>query len=68
MSLKAFHILFVAVSILFCLGFGLWAVLDYGSSGSALNLAMGVGSFAGCGALVWYGFWFLKKLKGWSYL
>ena len=68
MSLKAFHIFFIVVSILCCLGFGFWAVLDHLVSGSGVNLALGVVSLAGSGALVWYGCWFLRKLKGVSYL
>ncbi|MDA0745340.1 MAG: hypothetical protein O2954_02410 [bacterium] len=63
MSLKAFHIFFMIVSILFCLGFGVWAVQDGGE-----NLAMGLVSLAGCPVLTLYGVWFLRKMKGWSYL
>ena len=68
MSLKTVHIFFVSVSILLALGFGLWAVRDYLVSGNGLNLAMGLAAFLGCGVLVCYGIWFLRKLKGWSYL
>ena len=68
MSLKAVHIFFVSVSILLTLGFGLWAVRDYLVSGNGMNLAMGLAAFLGCGVLVCYGVWFLRKLKGWSYL
>ncbi len=68
MSLKAFHVVFVIVSILCCLGFGIWAIQDYAATGNGTNLGLGIGSFAGSVVLVWYGLWFLKKLKGWSYL
>lgn len=68
MSLKAFHIVFVIVSILCLFGFGFWAVNAYFSSGEALTLGMGIASFVGCGVMVVYGRWFLKKLRGWSYL
>ena len=68
MSLKAFHVFFIAVSILCCLGFGIWAVQAYSVSGDGMNLAMGVAAFAGCIVLVCYGIWFLKKLKRLSYL
>ena len=68
MSLKAFHIVFVIVSILCLFGFGFWAVNAYFASGDALNLGMGIASFVGCGVMVVYGKWFLKKLRGWSYL
>ena len=33
MSLKAFHVFFVSISILFCLGFGWWALQGYLVSG-----------------------------------
>ena len=68
MSLKAFHIVFIVLSTLLAVAFGVWAVNDFGRSGSHLHLALGVGSFIASGALVWYGVWFLRKLKHVSYL
>ncbi len=68
MSLKAFHIFFIILSTLLAVAFGVWAVDAFGRSGSWVHLALGVGSFIGSGGLVWYGVWFLRKLKGWSYL
>jgi hypothetical protein len=68
MSLKAFHIFFITVSTLLALGFGFWAVDDFGRSGSWVHLALGVGSFVAGVALVRYGFWFLRKLKNVGYL
>ena len=68
MSLKAFHIFFIVVSTALCVGLGFWAVQDFGRSGSWVNLTLGVGSFIASGALVWYGIWFLRKLKGVGYL
>ena len=53
---------------LVALGFGVWAVDDFNRSGSWVNLTLGVGSFIASGALVWYGVWFLRKLKHVSYL
>ncbi len=67
-SLKAFHIFFIVVSIALCIGFGVWATRDFARSGSWVQLALGVGSFIGSGALVWYGVWFLRKLKNVGYL
>jgi hypothetical protein len=64
MSLKAFHVFFVAISTLCALGFGGWAVADYQRSA----LLLGVLGFAAAAALVWYGFWFLRKLKNVSFL
>ena len=68
MSLKAFHIFFIVASTLLTLAFGVWAVDDFGRSASWLHLSLGVGSFIASGALVWYGIWFLRKLKHVSYL
>ncbi len=68
MSLKAFHIFFIVMSTLLCVGLGIWAVNDFGRSGSWVHLALGVGSFIGSILLACYGVWFLRKLKGVSYL
>ena len=68
MSLKAFHIFFIILSTLLAVAFGVWAVEDFGRSGSSVHLALGVGSFTGSGVLVCYGVWFLRKLKHVSYL
>jgi hypothetical protein len=67
-SLKAFHVFFVVLSVLCAIGFGAWAVRDYLRSGSGGILALGVLGFAAAAALVWYGLWFLRKLKNVSYL
>lgn len=68
MSLKAFHIIFIIMSTVLCVGFGVWATRDFAQSGSWVNLALGSGSFLGSVVLVTYGVWFLRKLKGVSYL
>ncbi len=68
MSLKAFHIFFIVVSIALCVGVGVWATQDFNRSGSWANLGLGVGSFVGRIALACYGVWFLRKLKGVGYL
>jgi hypothetical protein len=68
MSLKAFHVFFVAVSTICALGFGGWSVADYQRTGSSGALVLGVLGFAAAVALVWYGFWFLRKLKNVSFL
>lgn len=67
MSLKAFHVVFIAVSLLLTIGFGVWAVKAYLSTGDATTLAMGVGSFASTILLSVYGVWFLRKLRGISF-
>lgn len=68
MSLKAFHIVFVTVAAVLCVGFGVWAIRNYQANGDALSAVAGVGSLAGAVALVVYGRWFLRKLKGVSFL
>ncbi len=68
MSLKAFHIIFIMVSTALCVFVGVWAIRDFGQSGSWVQLAFGVGSFIGSILLASYGVWFLRKLKGMSYL
>ncbi len=68
MSLKAFHIFFIVASMALCVGFGVWATQDFARSGSWVNLSLGVGSFIGSILLACYGVWFLRKLKGVSYL
>ncbi len=68
MSLKSFHIFFIVISVLCCLGFGAWAILDFVTTGAATNLFLGSVSLLFSVVLVGYGFWFLRKLKGWSYL
>jgi hypothetical protein len=67
-SLKAFHVFFVALSVLCALLFGAWSVVDYQRTGRGGILALGVLGFAAAAALVWYGLWFLRKLKNVSYL
>ncbi len=68
MSLKTFHIFFIVVSMALCVGVGVWATQDFARTGSGVHLALGVGSFIGSILLACYGVWFLRKLKGVSYL
>jgi len=68
MSLKAFHIVFVTISTILCIGFGWWAIRDYNLNQETMSLVFGSLSLAGAIALVIYGRWFLRKLKGVSYL
>jgi len=68
MSLKAFHIFFVCISTLLALGFACWAISEYRVTQETALLVCGIGSVVGAGAMVVYGRWFLKKLRGVSYL
>jgi len=69
MSLKAFHIVFVTASTLLALVLGAWSLNEYFRNGASTNyLIGGVGSFVAGAGLIWYGKYFLKKLKNISYL
>jgi len=63
MGLKAFHVFFIVVATLTALMFGAWGLWDFGRTGKGGTLAMGILGFAGAAALVFYGLWFLRKLK-----
>ena len=68
MSLKAFHIFFVAASILLAFGFAVWCFAQFSDTHLKRHLIYGVGSgLAGIG-LIFYGKYVLKKLKDISYL
>jgi ABC-type uncharacterized transport system permease subunit len=68
MSLKAFHVVFIAVSILLAFGFAAWEFQAYADSRGNADLAFGIGSALAGIALVVYGRYVLKKLKHISYL
>lgn len=55
MSLKAFHIFFIAVSVALAIGFGAWGVNEFVHDGPASMLVMGLASFLVGGVLVVYG-------------
>ena len=61
MSLKAFHVVFVAASILLALGFGAWSLSNYFHGGQILDLVFGAGSLLVGVALIVYGVFVLKK-------
>lgn len=69
MSLKAFHILFIVAATLLSLGFGIWGIRAYlAGHGSVMELSLGTGSLLLGVVLIWYGRYFLRKLKHISYL
>ncbi len=68
MSLKAFHIVFIVMSMALCVVLGVWATQDFARSGSWIHLSLGGGAFLGSILLACYGVWFLRKLKGVGYL
>jgi hypothetical protein len=58
MSLKAFHVLFISVSVLLALGFGAWCLRAQPPWMAAgfLSLTAGVG-------LAGYEVWFVRKMR-----
>jgi len=69
MSLKAFHVFFVSVSILLGFGFGAWEIYSVvqGGGGKA-DLVMGIISLVAGVGLIFYLRAVLRKLKNISYL
>lgn len=68
MSLKAFHVVFITLSTLLAIGFGFWSLHDHQMHGGGIGaMALAILSFVVAVALVVYGVWFLRKLKGVSF-
>ena len=63
MSLKAFHIFFIAVSILLGMFVGGWGVRQYLMNDSSGSLALGVLFFASAFVLLAYGLKFIQKVE-----
>lgn len=63
MSLKAFHIFFIAASTVLALGFGAWAAYVGVAQSATSFLVMGLCSIAVGGVLVYYGISVLQKLR-----
>lgn len=63
MSLRFFHILFIAVSALMSLVVGIWAIDAYRADGSTIWLALAALALVGGGLLVVYGNRFLQKTR-----
>jgi hypothetical protein len=61
MSLKAVHLIFVSLLTALAFGCAAWAF-------SAGNLLFGMGGIVAGVLVIFYGFYFLKKLKKVSYL
>lgn len=68
MSLKAFHIFFIAVSIVLSFGFGIWLIAADAVDGSATVFATAAASFVAGIGLILYAIRFLRKLRHVSYL
>ena len=64
MSLKGFHIVFIVFSTLLALALGAWCIWVDLVEGAPVYLAGAVASFASAIALIIYGIWFYRKMKG----
>ena len=63
MSLKAFHIVFVTLSSLLAFAFGGWSVHYFVANDDRLYLVLGLLSVALGVGLIFYGFWFWRKVR-----
>ena len=64
MSLKAFHLFFIAVCILFTVAFGAWGIVDFRHSENLANLFLGIFSLVISIGLLAYCGYAVRKLKG----
>ena len=62
MSLKIFHIVFIALSTLLAGGFGFWAA-EQNETRGGWYLAASAGGFLVAVALMAYGVWFYGKIR-----
>jgi hypothetical protein len=67
MSLRFFHIVFIALATLLAAVTGLWSLDRFAAAGGGW-LALGVACLAAAAALVVYGLWFVRKTRGESLL
>lgn len=69
MSLKAFHLIFIIASTTLAFGVGGWVLSLYvNGTGGLMELTFAIASFISGVALLWYGKYFLKKLKHIDYI
>jgi hypothetical protein len=63
MSLKAFHVLFVILSVTITVFFGVWALMYQPEGMEPISPLYGYGSLAASIGLIGYGVMFLQKIK-----
>ena len=63
MSLRAFHIFFILVSIAFFAGFGVREIRFHEQNGQSVDLLMAIGSFVLGAAASVYLVWFVKRKR-----
>jgi hypothetical protein len=64
LSLKSFHLFFIAVAALCSLGFGVWGFFEHQRTGAPVAIAYAAGGMVGAGLLIAYGLRALRKLQG----
>ena len=68
MGIKAFHFVFVSLSILLCLFVAGWGIQSWRAGGGVGQLLFGCGGLLAGAGMVGYGRYALRKMKGMSYL
>lgn len=69
MSLKAVHLIFVNALSALCLGTAIWKVRDFVSpTGVALDAVFAAAAMLAGIAVIFYGWYFLKKMRSVGYL
>jgi hypothetical protein len=68
MSLKAFHVVFIAAALVLAGWTGWWSWSQWQSGAEGGWLALAAACAAAMVGLVVYGIWFLEKTRGVSYL
>ncbi len=68
MSLKTIHIVFIAVSVLLSVFFGVWMMVGYDGAGDATSIVVAILAFVSALLLIRYGVRFLRKLRHVSFL
>lgn len=63
MSLKAFHLFFITISVVMTAGLVAWSLGDYRATGSPGSLMLLVLAVPACVGLVAYGAWVRRKLS-----
>ena len=63
MSIRGFHIIFITIATLLCLGLAFWVFELSGMAASPSMYALGGGALFVALALVIYGVYFYQKLK-----
>lgn len=63
MSLKAFHLFFIAMSVVLAAFVAAWATGEYRAAGGAGDIATAVGAIVAGGGLIVYGVKFQRKVR-----